>query len=288
MKNRNLNIQDETSSNSPLGVGGSINQNIPDKTNSKLPLQGLGVKPDETNFTPPLGGWGAVGVLNTRFAGKSPEEVLSCFLSEYKGKIALSSSLSIEDQVLTDLIVKIDKSARIFTLDTGRLFPETYSLIEKTNMRYDIKLEVKFPDFQKVEELVKKEGINLFYNGIEQRKACCYVRKIEPLKRAFEGLDVWICGLRREQSVTRQNVQLVEWDEANGLIKLNPLIDFTEQQVWDYIKTNSVPYNKLHDKGFPSIGCQPCTRAIQPGEDIRAGRWWWENPEQKECGLHKR
>ena len=145
----------------------NTNQNIPDETNSKLPLQGLGVKPDETNFTPPLGGWGAVGVLNSRFAGKSPEEVLSYFLSEYKGKIALSSSLSIEDQVLTDLIVKIDKSARIFTLDTGRLFPETYSLIEKTNMRYDIKLEVKFPDFHKVEELVKKEGINLFYNGIE-------------------------------------------------------------------------------------------------------------------------
>ena len=242
-------------------------------------------KIDETNSNSPLGD---LGVLNDSFIGKSPEEILSYFLSEYKGKIALSSSLSIEDQVLTDLIVKIDKSARIFTLDTGRLFPETYSLIDKTNMRYGIQLEVKFPDYQKVEQLVKKEGINLFYNGIEQRKACCNVRKIEPLKRAFQGLDVWICGLRREQSVTRQNVQLVEWDEANGLIKLNPLIDFSEQQVWDYIKTNSVPYNKLHDKGFPSIGCQPCTRAIQPGEDIRAGRWWWENPEQKECGLHKR
>ena len=241
-------------------------------------------KRDETNSVPLQG----LGALNARFADKSPEEVLTYFLSEYKDRIALSSSLSIEDQVLTDLIVKIDKSARIFTLDTGRLFPETYNLIDKTNIRYDIKLEVMFPDYKEVEKLVKAEGINLFYAGIDQRKACCRVRKLDPLKRAFEGLEVWICGLRREQSVTRQNVQLVEWDEANGLIKLNPLINFSEQEIWDYIKTNSVPYNKQHDKCFPSIGCQPCTRAIEPGEDIRAGRWWWENPDQKECGLHKR
>ncbi|MDD4970428.1 MAG: phosphoadenylyl-sulfate reductase [Paludibacter sp.] len=226
--------------------------------------------------------------LNKQSEGKSPEEVLRYFLAEYKGKIALSSSLSIEDQVLTDLIVKIDKSTRIFTLDTGRLFPETYSLIEKTNLKYDIHLDVMFPDYKEVEELVKTEGINLFYNGIDQRKACCRVRKLNPLKRAFQGLEVWICGLRNEQSITRQGVQLVEWDEGNQLIKLNPLIHFTEEQVWEYIKTNKVPYNKLQDQGFPSIGCQPCTRAIKPGEDIRAGRWWWENPDQKECGLHRR
>ena len=226
--------------------------------------------------------------LNQQLEGKSPEEVLRYFLAEYKGKIALSSSLSIEDQVLTDLIVKIDPSARIFTLDTGRLFPETYSLIEKTNLKYNIHLEVMFPDYREVEELVKTEGINLFYNGIDQRKACCRVRKLNPLKRAFEGLEVWVCGLRNEQSITRQGVQLVEWDEGNKLIKLNPLIHFTEEQVWDYIKANKVPYNKLQDQGFPSIGCQPCTRSIKPGEDIRAGRWWWENPDQKECGLHRR
>jgi phosphoadenosine phosphosulfate reductase len=226
--------------------------------------------------------------LNQQLESKSPEDVLRFFLTEYAGKIALSSSLSIEDQVLTDLIVKIDKSARIFTLDTGRLFPETYSLIDKTNLKYGIKLEVFFPDYKEVEKLVKAEGINLFYNGIEQRKACCRVRKLDPLKRAFQGLEVWICGLRREQSVTRQNIQLVEWDENNGLIKLNPLINFTEAEVWDYIKKQGVPYNKLHNEGFPSIGCQPCTRAVKDGEDIRAGRWWWENPEQKECGLHKR
>jgi len=226
--------------------------------------------------------------LNQQFEGKTPEEVLQYFLFEYKGKIALSSSLSIEDQVLTDLIVKTDKSTRIFTLDTGRLFPETYSLIDKTNLTYDIHLEVMFPDYQEVEKMVKEEGINLFYNGIEQRKTCCRVRKLDPLKRAFQGLEVWICGLRKEQSVTRQAVQLIEWDENNGLIKLNPLIHFTEDEVWEYIKKYRVPYNKLHDKGFPSIGCQPCTRAVNQGEDIRAGRWWWENPDQKECGLHKR
>jgi len=229
-----------------------------------------------------------VNRLNKIYKDSKPEDVLEFFLKEYNGKIALASSLSLEDQVLTDMLVKIDKSARIFTLDTGRLFPETYSLIDKTNIRYGIQLEVMFPDYQEVEKMVKAEGVNLFYAGIEQRKFCCKVRKLDPLKRAFEGLEVWICGLRREQSVTRQQVQLIEWDEANGLIKLNPLIDFTEQQVWEYIKANQVPYNKLHYKGFPSIGCQPCTRAVEPGEDIRAGRWWWENPEQKECGLHKR
>lgn len=226
--------------------------------------------------------------LNLQFEGKSPEEVLSYFLAEYKGRIALSSSLSIEDQVLTDLIVKIDKGTRIFTLDTGRLFPETYSLMERTNLKYDIRLEVFFPDYREVEKMVKTEGVNLFYKGIDQRKTCCRVRKLEPLKRAFKGLDLWICGLRKEQSVTRHEVQLIEWDEGNQLVKLNPLINFTEEEVWDYIKKYKVPYNELHDQGFPSIGCQPCTRAIEPGEDVRAGRWWWENPEHKECGLHRR
>ena len=226
--------------------------------------------------------------LNQQFEGKSPEEVLQYFLTEYKGKIALSSSLSIEDQLLTDLIVKIDPSTRIFTLDTGRLFPETYSLIDKTNMKYNIQLEVLFPKHEDVQKMVKEEGINLFYAGIDSRKRCCNVRKMEPLRRAFQGLDVWICGLRREQSVTRKDMQVVEWDEANQLIKLNPLINFTEAQVWDYIKAHKVPYNKLHDQGFPSIGCQPCTRAVQPGEDIRAGRWWWEDPQHKECGLHRK
>jgi len=226
--------------------------------------------------------------LNKKFLDKSSPEVLAWFLKEYNGKIALASSMGAEDQVLTDMIVKIDPSTKIFTLDTGRLFPETYELIEKTSLRYKINVQVYFPNSEQVEQMVSEKGINLFFHSIENRKECCHVRKIEPLKRAFKGLDVWICGLRREQSTTRTSNQLVEWDEANGLIKLNPLIDWSEQQVWDYIKQNSVPYNVLHDKGFPSIGCQPCTRAIFPGEDVRAGRWWWENPETKECGLHNR
>jgi phosphoadenosine phosphosulfate reductase len=229
-----------------------------------------------------------IAQFNQQFAGKSPEFVLTYFLHAYSGRIALSSSLSVEDQMLTDMIANIAPATRIFTLDTGRLFPETYSLIERTRMKYPITLEIFFPDAAEVESMVRKNGINLFYESAELRKKCCQVRKIQPLKRAFQGLEVWICGLRREQSVTRQDMQLIEWDASNGLIKLNPLIDYTEAQVWEYIKTNQVPYNKLHECGFPSIGCQPCTRAIKPGEDVRAGRWWWENPEQKECGLHKR
>lgn len=226
--------------------------------------------------------------LNREFHGKSPQEILSYFLHEYGDRIALASSLSIEDQMLTDIILKLKKNARIFTIDTGRLFAETYSLIDKTNLKYGVKMEVYFPESKPVEEYVRTNGINAFYESIEKRKACCNVRKIQPLLRALSTLDVWICGLRQEQSVTRSGIQVVEWDEANKLIKINPLTRFTEQEVWEYIKTNGVPYNILHDKGFPSIGCQPCTRSVAEGEDIRAGRWWWENPEHKECGLHKR
>ncbi len=224
--------------------------------------------------------------LQNLVQNKTPQEVIKLFLEKYNDKIAFSSSLGAEDQVITDMISKIDKSAKIFTLDTGRLFPETYDLIDRTSKRYDMPIQVYFPDAHQVEDMVKEKGINLFFESIENRKLCCHIRKIEPLKRAFKGLDVWICGLRRDQSVTRTDVQLVEWDEANGLIKLNPLVEWTEEQVWDYIKTNKVPYNRLHDQGFPSVGCQPCTRAIVEGEDLRAGRWWWENPETKECGLH--
>lgn len=229
-----------------------------------------------------------IDALNRELKERSTEEILAYFLHNYEGKTALASSLSIEDQVLTDMIVKLSPETKIFTLDTGRLFPETYRLIDKTNERYGIKLDVYFPDHRGVEELVKQDGINGFYSGIEQRKSCCRVRKIEPLQRAFKGLTVWICGLRNEQSVTRKNLRLVEWDEANGLLKLNPLIHYTEEEVWEYIRKHQVPYNILHGKGFPSIGCQPCTRAVEPGEDVRSGRWWWENPEHKECGLHRK
>ncbi len=226
--------------------------------------------------------------LNSKFEKSSAEDVLHFFLHEFKGKIALSSSLGAEDQLLTEMVSKIDKNCRIFTLDTGRLFPETYNLINDTNKKYNLAIEVFFPDNQKVEKMVKEKGINLFYESIENRKECCAVRKLEPLKRAFNGLDVWICGLRKDQSVTRFYSKMVEWDEVNNLIKINPLINWTEQQVWNYIEKNNIPYNPLHKNGFPSIGCQPCTRAIEKGEDVRAGRWWWEQPDQKECGLHKR
>jgi len=193
--------------------------------------------------------------------------------------------LGAEDQVLTDMVMHIDPEVRVFTLDTGRMFPENYDLIDKTNQAYRMKMDVFFPDYRKVEEMVSERGINLFYNSIENRKLCCHIRKIEPLKRALSELDIWICGLRSDQAVTRINTKLLEWDETNGLLKLNPLADWSHEQVWDYIRKKNVPYNVLHDKGFLSIGCQPCTRAIEAGEDVRAGRWWWEKPESKECGL---
>ncbi len=226
--------------------------------------------------------------LNIQFENSDPSEILKYFISNYKNEIALASSMGAEDQVLTHLINQIDKSVKIFTLDTARLFPETYSLISRTNSHFGINIEIFFPDTKKVEEMVNHKGINLFYESIENRKQCCNIRKIEPLKRAFNGLKVWICGLRKEQALTRQNMQMIEWDADNNLIKINPLINWTEKYLWDFIKTNGIPYNKLHDIGFPSIGCQPCTRAIKENEDIRAGRWWWELPETKECGLHSK
>lgn len=224
--------------------------------------------------------------LNNRLDHNAPEKTIQYFIDKYPGEIALATSLGAEDQILTHMIADIDKSVKIFTLDTGRLFPETYDLIEKTSARYKINLQVYFPDAEKVQRMVNEKGINLFYYSIENRKECCHIRKIEPLKRAFMGLKVWICGLRRFQSITRTNNKLVEWDEQNDLLKVNPLINWSEEQVWDFIKVNKVPYNVLHDQNFPSIGCQPCTRAIMPGEDVRSGRWWWERPEEKECGLH--
>ena len=225
--------------------------------------------------------------LNQQLKGKTAQEVVAYFLDNYK-EVALSSSLAAEDQALSDVILKHDKSARIFTLDTGRLHPETYDVMDATNLKYNIKIDVYFPNEQSVQELYKTQGVNGHYESIEKRKHCCFVRKIEPLKRALQGLDIWFTGLRASQSVTRTEMPLVEYDANFDVIKVNPLIDWNEEDVWTYIKENRVPYNKLHDQGFPSIGCAPCTRAVKDGEDIRAGRWWWENPEHKECGLHKK
>ncbi len=225
--------------------------------------------------------------LNGLLAGLSAEEILKYTFKEFNSKIAFASSLGLEDQVITHMIAQNCPEMTVFTLDTGRLFPETYELIDKTNARYKMKMKIFFPDASAVEEMVNTEGINLFFNSIENRKRCCSIRKTEPLKRALQGLDAWVTGLRNSQSVTRLNMQVAEWDDVNQLIKINPLIRWSEEDVKNYIKQNNIPYNNLHDKGFPSIGCQPCTRAVSPGEDLRAGRWWWELPEQKECGLHK-
>lgn len=210
------------------------------------------------------------------------------YIIENHKNVAFSSSLGAEDQVITDMIFKVDKKAKVFTLDTGRLHSETYKVLDATNLKYGVKLEVYFPKFESVENLYKTQGVNGHFESIENRKNCCNIRKIEPLKRALEGVNIWITGLRASQSVTRNSMKAIEWDENFKVIKINPLLNWSEDDVWDYIKENKVPYNKLHDIGYPSIGCEPCTRAIKDGEDIRAGRWWWENPEHKECGLHKK
>ncbi len=224
--------------------------------------------------------------LTEELAQKAPHEILDYFIKEFDGKVGLATSLGAEDQVLTDMIVSIDKSVKLFTLDTGRVFPETYDVLDETNKKYGIHVEVYFPNADKVEEMVNSKGINLFYESIENRKTCCGIRKIEPLKRALKDIDVWVTGLRKDQSITRFFTPLVEWDEGNQVIKVNPLLKWSEKDVWKYIEEKQIPYNKLHDKGFPSIGCQPCTRPVEKGQDIRAGRWWWEEPEHKECGLH--
>lgn len=226
--------------------------------------------------------------LNKELSKMTPEQIIAHFTTAYKGEIALSNSLSLEDQVLTDMICKIDPEVRIFTLDTGRLFPEAYDLIDRTNKRYSKSIEIFFPKFESVEKMIAENSANLFYESVEKRKLCCKVRKIEPLMRAFVGLKVWICGLRQEQSITRYGLNPVEWDEANGMLKVSPLYNWNSKRVREYIDEHEVPYNELFDKGFLSIGCQPCTRAVEAGEEERAGRWWWEAPESKECGLHRR
>jgi len=200
--------------------------------------------------------------------------------------ITFANSFGAEDMVLTDVIVREQLPIEIFSLDTGRLPVETYTLMAETENKYGIKLKVYFPKHEAVEEYVQTKGINAFYESIELRKACCYMRKVEPLGRALKGKQAWITGMRAEQAVTRANLPIQEYDAGNKLEKFNPLSDWTEQEVWAYIRMNDVPYNKLHDAFYPSIGCAPCTRAVAMGEDVRAGRWWWENPENKECGLH--
>ena len=197
-----------------------------------------------------------------------------------------ANSLGAEDMVLTDLIVKAKLEIEIFSLDTGRLPLETYDLMAKVQEHYGLKLKVFTPRAELLEPFVRENGINAFYDSVEMRKGCCHVRKVEPLQRALGGKKAWITGMRAQQSATRDGLPVRAFDAGNGLEKFNPLADWSEKEVWAYIKQHGVPYNALHDKFYPSIGCAPCTRAVTPGEDVRAGRWWWENPETKECGLH--
>jgi len=226
--------------------------------------------------------------LNLELSGKSPDEIIRRAVEFFGAtSTALASSFGAEDQVITDIIDHQKLQVHVFTLDTGRLPQETYDVLDATRSRYGIKIEVLFPETSAVEAMVTNYGANLFYESVDLRRECCRIRKVQSLTQKLSTLKAWICGLRREQSVTRTAVAPVEWDAAFGLYKINPLAEVSEAWVWEYIKTHNVPYNALHDNGYPSIGCAPCTRAVKPGEDIRAGRWWWEIAEHRECGLHR-
>ncbi len=214
--------------------------------------------------------------------------VLERVAADFKPAV-LASSLAAEDMVLTDLILRHklhEQGIGIFSLETGRLHTETLAVLDKIRATYGYEVELFRPEAKAVEQYVTQHGSNAFYESVELRKECCRIRKVEPLQRALAGKKAWITGQRRSQAATRSELQIEEFDAGHGLAKFNPLADWSENDVWHYIRSNNVPYNALHDKGYPSIGCEPCTRAIQPGEDVRAGRWWWENPESKECGLH--
>jgi phosphoadenosine phosphosulfate reductase len=218
----------------------------------------------------------------------SAEEALRRSIEHFGPKrIALATSFGAEDQVLTDMLAGVEPRTRVFTLDTGRLFQETYDVMQSSATRYGIRYEAYAPEAADIAELIAGDGPNLFYKSIEKRKACCEVRKLRPLRKVLSTVDAWICGLRSDQAVTRTGVELSGWDAEFGIYKICPLFDWSEEQVWDYIKAHHVPYNALHDQSFRSIGCAPCTRAVKPGEDVRAGRWWWESPEHRECGLHR-
>ena len=200
--------------------------------------------------------------------------------------VTFSNSLGAEDMVLTDIIAQHQPDIEMFSLDTGRLPQQTCDLMQEVRKRYSVPLKIYFPDSARVDAYVTLNGVNGFYDSVENRKACCHIRKVEPLKHALAGKRAWITGMRRDQAVTRGSMEVSSFDADHGLQKFNPLLDWINAEVWEYLKQNDVPYNRLHDKFYPSIGCAPCTRAVTPGEDIRSGRWWWENPQNKECGLH--
>jgi len=215
-----------------------------------------------------------------------PVEALRFFADQYPGKIVFSTSFGWEDQVITHMIFANDIPIEVFTLETGRLFPETYYVWNRTLEIYKKPIHAYFPDAQALQQMVDKKGPSSFYESVENRKECCGIRKLEPLRRALKGNDLWVTGIRSEQSVNRHDMANLEWDEQNQMIKFHPIFFWSLDEVKAYIKKNNIVYNTLHDKGFPSIGCAPCTRAVREGEDFRAGRWWWEDQSKKECGLH--
>lgn len=224
--------------------------------------------------------------LNQESESLSIQQTLEMISQEFNGKVCFSTSFGMEDQVITDMVFSMNLPIKVFTLDTGRHFEETYKVHNRTLAQYDKKIQVYHPDAKEVELLLSSKGPYSFYESVENRKECCHIRKVEPLKRALEGNTIWITGIRRQQSSNRQDLSRFELDEANQIVKYNPLIDWSLEDCQTYVKEHHVPYNVLFDRGFVSIGCAPCTRAISPGQDFRAGRWWWEDNTSKECGLH--
>jgi phosphoadenosine phosphosulfate reductase len=220
------------------------------------------------------------------FKEKENTKILRELTSRFKDKIVFTTSFGIEDQVVTDMIFRNDIPVKVITLDTGRLFEETYKVYSRTLEQYHKPIYTYYPNNERLEQFITEKGPNSFYLSVENRKMCCHIRKVEPLGRALNGMSCWITGIRASQSQNRENMEFFEWDEAFSVVKYNPLLKWSMEDCREYVKVNHVPYNVLHDRGFVSIGCAPCTRAIQPGEDFRAGRWWWENNSKKECGLH--
>lgn len=218
--------------------------------------------------------------------GKTIVEAIACLCHEYPGKVVFTTSFGYEDQVVCDIICSNQLPVEIVTLDTGRLFEETYKVFKRTIEKYKISIKTYHPNGDEVGQLLEQKGPFSFYESVENRKECCFIRKVKPLQKALSDKKVWITGLRAEQSANRETLDALQWDKGFELIKYNPLHNWTLDEVKQHIKSNNVPYNVLHDRGFVSIGCAPCTRAIQPGDDFRAGRWWWENNSKKECGLH--
>lgn len=227
-----------------------------------------------------------VSQLLHQISGLNITDAIALLIKEFPGRVTFSSSFSYEDQAITHEILSNNLPVKIFTLDTGRLFAETYSVWSSTNSKYNTSIKAYYPQAEPLQDYIVANGPNAFYESVELRKACCNIRKVEPLKRALAGNAVWITGLRSEHSANRHDLPILEWDESNNIIKYHPLLHWTTEEVIQHIRENNIPYNPLHDKGFISIGCAPCTRAVKAGEDFRAGRWWWEDASKKECGLH--